>query len=467
MITKAAVEERVREWGLREDVVEKDYVLGWLLWGIGSDATLAKSWVFKGGTCLKKCYIETYRFSEDLDFTVLPGGPILPADLPAIFKPLLQRVADESGLDFSGKEPVFKSHGGGSSTEGRIYYRGPRGAPMVASVKVDLNSSEKLCRPAVPRTISHSYPEALPAPATVPCYSFEEVFAEKIRAMGERSRPRDLYDIVNLFRRPDLQDRTSEVRTILAEKCAHKKLPIPTFASLDGSSLKPELISEWANMLAHQLPKLPPFESYWADLPTLFAWLEGAERAAELMPLLPPGLEAMDDAWSPPPTVQAWGKRVSLETIRFAAANHLCVELGYQGTRRLIEPYALRRTKAGNFLLYAIRVDDREPRSYRVDAMESVAATDRPFTPAYRIEFSESGPLSAPPILRPPANFPFPLRASKSRHHGAVTIVRCPVCSREFRRTTKDRTMKAHKSESGGKCYGEGRPGVFVETRNE
>ena len=37
---------------------------------------LSKSWVFKGGTCLKKCYIETYRFSEDLDFTVLPGGPI-------------------------------------------------------------------------------------------------------------------------------------------------------------------------------------------------------------------------------------------------------------------------------------------------------------------------------------------------------------------------------------------------------
>ncbi len=38
-----------------------------------------RPWVFKGGTCLKKCYIETYRFSEDLDFTVLPGGPFRPA----------------------------------------------------------------------------------------------------------------------------------------------------------------------------------------------------------------------------------------------------------------------------------------------------------------------------------------------------------------------------------------------------
>jgi hypothetical protein len=36
MITRADIEERVREWGLSEDVVEKDYVIGWLLWGIGS-----------------------------------------------------------------------------------------------------------------------------------------------------------------------------------------------------------------------------------------------------------------------------------------------------------------------------------------------------------------------------------------------------------------------------------------------
>jgi predicted nucleotidyltransferase component of viral defense system len=65
VITRAVLDERVREWGLRDDVVEKDYVLGWLLWGIGSNESLGASWVFKGGTCLKKCYIETYRFSED------------------------------------------------------------------------------------------------------------------------------------------------------------------------------------------------------------------------------------------------------------------------------------------------------------------------------------------------------------------------------------------------------------------
>lgn len=47
--------------------------------------------MFKGGTCLKKCYIETYRFSEDLDFTVLPGGPfrVLLAELESEWNNML------------------------------------------------------------------------------------------------------------------------------------------------------------------------------------------------------------------------------------------------------------------------------------------------------------------------------------------------------------------------------------------
>ena len=52
MILRVSLNDRVWEWGLREGVVEKDYVLGWLLWGIGSEESLQNHWVFKGGTCL-------------------------------------------------------------------------------------------------------------------------------------------------------------------------------------------------------------------------------------------------------------------------------------------------------------------------------------------------------------------------------------------------------------------------------
>ena len=62
------------EWSLDQGVIEKDYVLGWLLSGISANPELARTWVFKGGTCLRKCYYETYRFSEDLDFTIIDKG---------------------------------------------------------------------------------------------------------------------------------------------------------------------------------------------------------------------------------------------------------------------------------------------------------------------------------------------------------------------------------------------------------
>jgi len=259
VIGRAAIDERVREWGLREDVVEKDYVLGWLLWGIAADPELGKSWAFKGGTCLKKCYIETYRFSEDLDFTVLPDGPVRPDEVAPILVRVLERVTDESGIDFSVMEPRFRSRRSKGSTEGRVYYRGPRAAPGAASVKLDLTSDEVLARETVMRPIAHPYDDALPAPAKARCYSFEELFAEKLRAMGERSRPRDLYDIVNLYRRPDLRLRGEEIRAALIEKCESKDVSVPSFASIEASEFIVELESEWENMLGHQLPALPPF----------------------------------------------------------------------------------------------------------------------------------------------------------------------------------------------------------------
>lgn len=70
MIDRLEILEVATDLSLVPEVVEKDYVLGWLLAGIYRNEELAGAWTFKGGTCLKKCYFETYRFSEDLDFTI-------------------------------------------------------------------------------------------------------------------------------------------------------------------------------------------------------------------------------------------------------------------------------------------------------------------------------------------------------------------------------------------------------------
>ena len=274
MITHQEIKNLVTEWGLRESIIEKDYVISWVLWGIGADPELGVHWVFKGGTSLKKCYIETWRFSEDLDFTVMPGGFYKPEDIEPLIKRVLERVYDESGIDFSIKPSIFKYADKYLYTEGNIYYRGPRNARNPARIKLDISGAEKIVRPTILRDISHPYSDSLPAPAQVRCYAFEEIFAEKLRAMGERGRPRDLYDIVLLFRRRDFQDEPKLIKSVLEKKCELKGVSITTLESIRNASTKGELISEWESMLGHQLQALPAFEQFWDELPNIFNWLD-------------------------------------------------------------------------------------------------------------------------------------------------------------------------------------------------
>lgn len=245
MIPRAALQSRTQEWGLTEEVVEKDYILGWLLWGIGSHESLRDDWVFKGGTCLKKCFVETYRFSEDLDFTVLPGGPLAPDELLPVLEEMLDRVEQETGIAFLSRPPIVRLRPDGHSAEGRIYYRGPRGAPGEARVKLDLTYDEILVEEAVRRSIAHAYDDVLPGDAAVQCYSFVELFAEKLRALGQRTRPRDLYDVVNLYRRADLRDDRDLVFAVLERKCAFKEVPIPTLEAVTAEQKATDLRADW------------------------------------------------------------------------------------------------------------------------------------------------------------------------------------------------------------------------------
>ncbi len=400
MITHQEIKNLEFEWRLREDVIEKDYVIGWVLWGIGNDPELGASWAFKGGTALKKCFVETWRFSEDLDFTVMPDGPCSPDIIEPAIHRILERVHDESGIEFGIAPPVFKYVEKYLYTEGSIYYRGPRGMGRPARIKLDICGSESIARPTVLRAISHPYTDLLPEPAQVRCYAFEEVFAEKLRAMGERGRPRDLYDIVLLFRRKDLQARPQLIKAILLEKCKIKDMPIPTLESIQNSPFRDELVSEWKNMLGHQLPDLPPFSQFWDELPRLFDWLNGLSAPPAMAVMSAPAGYAIDSTWSPPPAVHQWGLRIPMEAVRFAAVNRLCVELEYQRSVRLIEPYSLRRTKDGHLILNAVKVKTRELRAYRVDRIESVKVTDIPYVPKYEIEFYPIGSIQAKPISR-------------------------------------------------------------------
>ena len=73
MISADQIKRIAREERLAVGVVEKDYVLTWLLKGIYLvNSDLRDNFVLKGGTAIRKAYFpQTWRFSEDLDFTVV------------------------------------------------------------------------------------------------------------------------------------------------------------------------------------------------------------------------------------------------------------------------------------------------------------------------------------------------------------------------------------------------------------
>jgi predicted nucleotidyltransferase component of viral defense system len=378
------------EWGLRDDVIEKDYVLGWVLAVIGSHPKLNESWLFKGGTALRKCYLETYRFSEDLDFTVLPGGPESPEELQPIFVEIAKTLAD-TGIELVVDETSFrrrKNKRGKPTTEGRIGYRGPRAAPGLPKVKLDITADERVVGAPESRAIMHAYSDRLSESATVRCYSFDELMAEKIRALAERCRPRDLYDVVQMHRREELASSAAHVAHALQEKCAFAGISVPTWESTARSPFRAELETEWESMLGHQLPNLPPIAEYWARLEEVFRWLDG-ERSQPL-----PRAElkrAPTSSWAPPATLHSWRQGFPLELVRFAGANLLKVRLDYQAERgrrgwRTVEPYSLRRTDEGGLLLFVVN-DQDQLRSYRVDRIAGAEVTGETFVPQYRVEF--------------------------------------------------------------------------------
>jgi len=72
---RTRLQEARKRLSLPWEVLERDYLLSWILAGIGRVDSLRETLVFKGGTALKKCYFGDYRFSEDLDFSGVEGVP--------------------------------------------------------------------------------------------------------------------------------------------------------------------------------------------------------------------------------------------------------------------------------------------------------------------------------------------------------------------------------------------------------
>lgn len=275
VIQKEEVLRAASNYNVNPVIIEKDYVLGWILAGIANNPSFSEFWVFKGGTCLKKCYFGDYRFSEDLDFTLRPEALTDPNFIKSQLSDVVRWLYDQSGIEVPEIILNIFPDSNGKTFRGKLGYVGPlqqRGS--FTRIKLDLTQNEFLAKAPVKSKISHPYGDKESFPYHVYTYAYEELFAEKIRALLERARPRDLYDVIHLFeRKNDHGVEVESLKEVLQAKLVYRSLrTIPEKTFLTEVQEK-ELTQEWDNMLSHQIGHLEPTHIYLDKLPKILQWL--------------------------------------------------------------------------------------------------------------------------------------------------------------------------------------------------
>ena len=243
--------------------------------------------------------------------------------------------------------------------------------------------------------VLHPYPDVLPDGALAPSYDLRELIAEKTRALVERTRPRDLYDVVLLADAAHDASVLEGLLDVARRKFRNKALELPApndVVRLTAAS--EELRAEWENMLGHQLPALPDLDDFIRRLPGAIAWLAVTPRPVSAVATLPRITVSGGEPVAPVPASRLWNAAVPLEAFRYAATAHLLVEIDYHNATRVIEPYSLRRPRTGNLVLYGFErtrngASTNTMKSYKVADLHSARVLRIPFNPRYEIELTE------------------------------------------------------------------------------
>ena len=245
MIRPVEIKERARDLGVPESTIERDYAQNWFLKAMSD---MEPEMVLKGGTGIKKVYFPDYRFSDDLDFTML--GEMVVDGLKVLITDALTVVRKESGIDFLDE---FNIKEGKTGYVARVYFRLLRRTGHPLRIKLDLTSveSEEIILPPKRKEIIHPYSDVLSSEIMV--YALEEMVAEKLRSLFQRTRPRDLYDVWALWQRTD----QGIIPGLFVEKCKFKEL-VPEIGSLIDR--RDVFSNTWSKTLSHQLKALPDFD---------------------------------------------------------------------------------------------------------------------------------------------------------------------------------------------------------------
>ena len=151
MIPEIEFKENARLFNVPISTIERDYAQNWLL------AHLPKM-AFNGGTGIRKAYIDNYRFSDDLDFTLLEKSNF--KDLTSKIKKSIQETRNASGISFLDN---IKSEEVKNGYVFNIYFRILRTTGDSLKIKMDITKKENeiIINPTQKKNIIHIYSDKI------------------------------------------------------------------------------------------------------------------------------------------------------------------------------------------------------------------------------------------------------------------------------------------------------------------
>lgn len=227
-------------------LTEKDYVIEWLLKGM-YESKIKDSLIFKGGTAIKKVYfLETWRFSHDLDFTALCLDS---KDINNQLKEVFDDVERKSAIKIK-----FKSfHETSGSIIANVQFLGPLNAKN--RIRLDISLDELVITEPVSKVMDSQYPDIGSYEAHV--YSLEEILVEKIRSILQRGKSRDYYDVWMLLKVETFD--LGEIRELLIRKCQFKGIEFDSELIFDENKLNAAK-GFWEVGLKDLVKELPDFD---------------------------------------------------------------------------------------------------------------------------------------------------------------------------------------------------------------
>jgi len=243
MIPDREIKEIARESGVPPSTIERDYAQNWLLANLRSI-----NMALKGGTGIRKVFIEHYRFSDDLDFTLIE--PIDKELVQTAVRDAAVKVREECGIQFEEDIGIIETVSGFRATAKFRILHSSATTPMNIELDFTDSDNEQVLLPVQQKHIYHHYSDRLETSVT--SYALEEIMAEKIRSLFQRTRPRDLYDIWQLANRVNRED----VKSILFQKCEYKNIK-PDLKVLHEK--RDQFAAAWNVSLRHQLRDIPDF----------------------------------------------------------------------------------------------------------------------------------------------------------------------------------------------------------------